>query len=347
MMNKNTTLICIGLLLLPGLLTAQSPQKTDTVIINLAKTSQVIFTMRDSTDLEILRHFDFQQLFDDILTKLEDNDTTSSREEVSQNDRPRDEEEPWRLEDGEDEDKEDDDDDYNRRHDKDDDDDDDWERYYSRKWGKTWQSFNFDLGMNNYLSDGKFPDDSNAPYSVRPWGSWYVGINSIHRTKVAGKFFLEWGLGLSWYNFKFQKDNIMVQKDDAGVYFLEDTVHSDFIKSKLTATYINASLIPVLDFGGRGKKSRMWDSDGGSFRVGIGPYVGYRIGSYSKLVYEEGSDREKEKSRNNYYLENFRYGMRMQVGFRSTDIFFNYDMNDLFAAEKGPSLNAFSFGVIF
>ena len=44
--------------------------------------------------------------------------------------------------------------------------------------GRTWQSFNFDLGTNNYLEDGKFPDSNNQPYSVRPWGSWYVAAGS-------------------------------------------------------------------------------------------------------------------------------------------------------------------------
>ena len=31
----------------------------------------------------------------------------------------------------------------------------------------------------------------------------------------------------------------------------------------------------------------------------------------------------------------------------ATDLFFNYDLNELFAEGKGPKLNAFSFGVIF
>jgi hypothetical protein len=37
----------------------------------------------------------------------------------------------------------------------------------------------------------------------------------------------------------------------------------------------------------------------------------------------------------------------MQIGFKGTDFFFNYDMNELFAENKGPKLNAFSFGVSF
>ena len=89
------------------------------------------------------------------------------------------------------------------------------------------------------------------------------------------------------------------------------------------------------------------DGDGGGFRLGIGPYMGYRIASKSKLVYESGDDREKEKDRDSFYLNNLRYGFRLQLGVRSTDLFINYDLNDLFADEKGPRLNAISFGLIF
>jgi hypothetical protein len=64
-------------------------------------------------------------------------------------------------------------------------------------------------------------------------------------------------------------------------------------------------------------------------------------------VYKEDGDKEKEKNRDNYYLNNVRYGLRLQLGFKDTDLFFNYDMNELFMAGKGPKLSAFSFGVSF
>ena len=90
----------------------------------------------------------------------------------------------------------------------------------------------------------------------------------------------------------------------------------------------------------------MWDGNNNSFRIGLGPYIAYRISSHSKLVYNDGG-REKDKNTDNFYLNNFRYGMRLQLGYRSTDLFFNYDLNELFVEGRGPKLNAFSFGVIF
>lgn len=321
----------------------QAQQTSDTVIVELAKTSRVIFTIKDRSDLEILKHYDFQQLFQDVLLKLEKNDTTALAKRdstetdsaVASEENGDDNGDEWRSRKDSDENDDDDDDDYS------------WKsRMHGSRWGRTWQSFNFDLGTNNYLSDGSFPDSDNALYSVRPWGSWYLAASSIQRTRLGSKLFIEWGVGISWYNFKFQKDNIQIIKDDNGIQFVEDLRDVDFKKSKLTASFVQASLVPILDFGGHSRKTRVWDGHNNSFRIGLGPYIGYRIASHSKLVYKN-DDREKDKERDNFYLNNFRYGMRLQLGYRSTDLFFNYDLNELFAENKGPKLNAFSFGLIF
>lgn len=316
-------------------------QKADTVIIPLANKSKVIFIVGDREDLKTIKHYDFDELFEDIIQKIESNDT--SKVVTVSRDTTMIIREVIRLED---KDGKNDEDDrhyrgkhYGHRHGKDDEN--------KNKVGRTWQSTNVDLGINNYVSsNGNFPD-GNELYAVRPWGSWYVGVNSIQRTKLAKHFLLEWGLGASWYNFKFEQDNLIVDRNEFGVTFNEDLRDVDHIKSKLTASYINVSLIPVLDLGERGKKTRWWDDYDSEFRFGVGPYAGYRIGSKSKHVFEEDGHLIKDKIRNNFNLNNFRYGIRAQLGIRSTDFFLNYDLNDLFQANKGPKLNAISFGVIF
>ena len=333
--------ILLTLLLGVNLTFASGQQKGDTIIVELAKSSKVIFTIQDRTDLEILKHYDFQALFQDMLTKLEANDTSALvkrdsaaiDEEVAKNNN---EEEDWNLH-------------KNEGYDDDDDDDEDWSNYNSyggNHWGRTWQSFNFDFGTNNYLEDGKFPNSSDELYAVRPWGSWYVGLASIQRTRLAKKFFLEWGIGVNWYNFKFEEDNVLIQKDDDGIHFVEDNRDVSYKKSKLTASFLTASLVPVIDFGDNSRKARIWDGYRNSFRIGLGPYVGYRIESHSKLVYKD-ENKEKDKEHDSFYLNNIRWGMRLQLGYRSTDLFFNYDISELFVEGKGPNLNAFSFGVIF
>ena len=140
-------------------------------------------------------------------------------------------------------------------------------------------------------------------------------------------------------------------KDNDGVHFVEDTRDVAFDKSKLSASFVQASLVPIVDFGRppprqRPKSVLEWVEQA----LPIWDWTVYRVQnlevSHSKIVYDDG-DREKEKETDSFYLNNFRYGLRLQIGYRSTDLFFNYDLNELFAEGRGPKLNAFSFGVIF
>lgn len=302
----------------------------DTVIVELAKTSKVVFTMKERSDLEALKQYDFQALFNDILFKLESIDTIKataintsfSTDRVTTNE--------IATEESNDQDNH----------------SDDWDDERKPRY-RTRHSFNFDLGTNNYLENNKFPDAEGSLYTVRPWGSWYLGFNSVIRTQVTSKLFFEWSLGASMYNFKFQEANTVITETVNGITFTEDPRDLSFVKSKLTASYVNASFIPMLDFGGSNRKTRFWSTRHSAFRIGAGPYVGYRLESHSKIVYKEDGDKEKDKNIDNFYLNNVRYGVRMQIGVRTADFFFNYDLNELFVSNKGPKLNAFSFGVIF
>lgn len=322
-------------------------QPADTIVVRVGKESKVIFSIKDKQDLETLKHYNFQALMDDMLKKLEQRDTNSITKSSSEYLKDTTQqtvltptpEDTWIR-------------DNNRR-------DDDWADAYSRERQrkdrnsrKMYHSFNIDLGMNNYLENGSFPDGSSELYTVKPWGSWYVGLTSTLRTKVTGKFFIEWGAGVSWYNFKFSNFKTNITRDDNGVIFFENPrTDVDFTKSKLTVCYLNLSMVPMFDFGGYSRKPMVFNGDRlnfdrrGSFRFGIGPYVGYRLDSYTKQVWRENGDKRKAHYHDNYFLNNVRYGLRAQIGFRDTDIFFNYDMNELFIENRGPRLNAFSFGI--
>lgn len=225
-----------------------------------------------------------------------------------------------------------------------------------RRYG-TFNDFRIDLGINNFLEDGSDPNESNAAYSVRPWGSWYVALKSENDTHVTGVLHLLWGGDVSWYNFKFEDESLRLSEGPEMIQFTQSTDDVSFLKSKLTAAYVNASLVPMLKFGSKHRYDRRgfrfrgnhwdfgWNAQEG-FRIGAGMYAGYRIASYAKYVTKESGDKEKDKDKDGFYLNNFRYGVRGQIGFRGIDIFVNYDLNELFADNRGPKLNAFSFGVV-
>ena len=106
---------------------------------------------------------------------------------------------------------------------------------------------------------------------------------------------------------------------------------------------MNALTMFKVDFG------KINDTGRNGLRIGIGPYAGYRLGGRSKFVYRElnGSGRKKEKEPAGSYLNNFRYGIRGEVGFKSVTFFTTYDFNPLFHQSLSPELHPVSFGIVF
>ena len=314
---------------------AQQVKQADTVVIRVGDGSKIIFAIHDKKDLETLKYYNFQALMDDMITKLENEDSTALKkpsEEYLKDTVTTVKSDGSSVSRGVEGDNMDSDESRTVRH--------------AWKGRRTHHSFNVELGLNNYLENGKFPDQNNSQYTLRPLGSWSVALNSIQRTRMGEHIFLEWGGGVSWHNFKFQDDRTNVSKGSNGVEFAQDTRDFDFRKSKLSVTYLNASIVPMFSaanhsstFGFKRKQEER------SFRFGVGPYAGYRIDSFSKLSYKEDGDKRSDKNKDNVYLNNFRYGVRLQLGFRDTDLFFGYDLNSLFSKGKGPELHAFSFGV--
>lgn len=202
--------------------------------------------------------------------------------------------------------------------------------------------FNIDLGVNNYLNEnGQFPT-SSSPYAVRGWGSWNVGLNWMASQRISKGFHWDLGLGVQWYNFKFENRDFQAVRGDGEIDFIQRTDVAGF-KSKISASYLTAMSLFKLDFG------KMNDQGRKGFRVAAGPYAGYRLGGRSKYVYRplEGGGRRKEHLPTGIYLNNFRYGIRGEVGVGRFNFFSTYDLNTLFQAGTGPELNPITFGVIF
>ena len=197
--------------------------------------------------------------------------------------------------------------------------------------------FNLDLGINNFLQKGSFPT-SDQPYATKGWGSWNVGLNWMGSQRLSDRLRWNFGLGFQWYNFKFENRDFQAVRGRDQIGFVERTDVTG-VKSKLSASYLTAMTLLKANLG--------QDKDKG-LSLAVGPYIGYRLGGRSKLVYEESGravDRT-EKINTGLYLENLRYGFRGEVGIGKHLTFFStYDLNELFQEGKGPSLNPITFGI--
>ncbi|OYX18693.1 MAG: hypothetical protein B7Z16_08525, partial [Algoriphagus sp. 32-45-6] len=67
-----------------------------------------------------------------------------------------------------------------------------------------------------------------------------------------------------------------------------------------------------------------------------------------KFVYDDPEGRSRKQfEKANMYAENLRYGLRTEIGIGDVNVFLTYDLNNFFMADKGPEVQAISFGVSF
>ena len=304
----------------------------DTVIIKFGKNSRIVLYVDNQRDLEKISQYDINKMLDDLnmsVTEMDDTvkmltiedesgkkylkDTTIVITKVEP-----DNEYDWKEE----------------KRDK--------KRYHPR----SKFNFNIDVGLNNYIEDGKFPS-GNALYALNPIGSWYWQFSPTYRNYIAGPLFIDLGLTASNNIYRFDNAATRLVKDPSGVYFTEETRPVSNLKSKLSDWYIGAKVVPLLAFNdSKRNRWRMWNNVNGGVRVGVGGYFGYRVSSRTKYIYEENGDKKKDKNTSNFLLNDVRYGVRGQFGFKGIDLFVEYDLNKMFQEGSGaPDLQRIQFGI--
>jgi hypothetical protein len=213
------------------------------------------------------------------------------------------------------------------------------ERHRNRWWSGANRGFYLNIGLDNVVQ--KNPPvglPASQAFDLRPLGSRYFAFGWLQNARLAhgrdAALNLNLGLEFSWYNFMFEGDRVAVKDVPVTGQFGFQPTTEALRKSKLTVAYLNLPLLMTVSFR-RGFFSYL----------SAGGYAGYRLDSYTKIKRSNGG---KDHAHGSFYLNNFRYGLRAELGIRNfPDLFFNYDLNPLFAQGKGPDLRAVSFGLKF
>ncbi len=195
-------------------------------------------------------------------------------------------------------------------------------RFFSRS------DFGLYIGLNNWAKGATTGSELNT------WGARYVALSFQRNvTLINGKqvdLAFTYGPEVAWNNFMFQENNV-AQMTGKQVVFKD--FGQNLSKSKLVVPMLNLPM--MLNFGFEEAK----------FRIGLGGYVGYRIGGYSKLKYAGG---KKEKLKGSYGLEDIRYGLTAEFGKKKgSTLFVRYDMNEVFKTGQtnAKGLQAWSIGL--
>lgn len=212
------------------------------------------------------------------------------------------------------------------------------ERRRNRWWSGANRGFYLSLGLNSVAGSGANGQPLGQGFDLRPLGSRYFALGWLQNARLArgrdAALNLNLGLEFSWYNFMFEGNRIAVKDvPTVGQFGFQESTEG-LRKSKLTVAYVNLPVMLTTSFR-RGFFSYL----------SAGGHVGYRLDAYTKIKKSGG---EKDHAHGNFYLNNFRYGLRAELGIRNfPDLFVNYDLNPLFAENKGPDLRAVSFGIKF
>ncbi|WP_019946810.1 outer membrane beta-barrel protein [Hymenobacter aerophilus] len=199
-------------------------------------------------------------------------------------------------------------------------------------------NFTIDLGLNALTN--KQPDLGGNPLDLRPWGSRYISFNWIYDIRVGAKgspLYLHTGPELAFNNYMLDNNRRFVNQNGVTTLELPTENGRNYEKSKLSVSTINLPLLVALSF--RDAKGK------DSFRIGAGGFVGYRLGSHTKLKYEEDGNTKKDKDRGSYNLNDFQYGLQGTIGIRGIDLFAKYSLNELFKENRGPQAQTISFGL--
>ena len=195
----------------------------------------------------------------------------------------------------------------------------------------------FDFGMAGYMTPGNsiaLPANQNL-MELNSARSNSVGLTFMFKeARLAKKrLYVRSGLGINWTNYHF-KNNINISTSNDSTAFTTDSIRS-FDKYKLRATYLQVPLLIGM---------RLGDLDH-PFGLQFGVVGSYKIGSAIKQKYTLGESKLKDKVKDDYNLNPFKFEALARVSIDNFGFYAKYSLTELFESGRAPELYPFSMGI--
>ncbi|QLG44418.1 porin family protein [Costertonia aggregata] len=203
------------------------------------------------------------------------------------------------------------------------------ERKYDIKYDRrTYSDLVIAVGLNNAIIEGQSLEDT--PYKVG--GSRFFEMGWQWRTRVfKNSNFMRFNYGFSFqFNGLKPKGNQYFVAAENGQTELQE-FEFDLRKSKLRMDNL---VFPVhFEFGPsklRKTENKIRYSLKDNFRIGVGGYGGFNLGTRQKLKYDRNGDNVKDKLKRGYNTSDFVYGLSAYVGYDGVLLYAKYDLNPIF-----------------
>lgn len=207
-------------------------------------------------------------------------------------------------------------------------------KYPNVTYGLTFE--HFDIGLSQYHTGSNFGAPAGYGYlETDTWKTSNVGFDLLQfglRFSPNVKVML--AAGLDWNHMRL-KQNVTIQPEQPTLTAIPSTV--DYSKNRFSSRYVRVPLY----FEYRSPQ----DKKGHRTSIVFGPEVGFLLNGKVKQVSKANG---KEKFKDDYNLEPFRYGANIRVGYGGAGLFFKYYLNDVFAKGQGPAdYKNLNFGITF
>lgn len=201
----------------------------------------------------------------------------------------------------------------------------------SKSIKRTEDYFDIALGFNQQL-DGGQNIITSGPAEQDFWKSTSFNLGAGYKTRIGNpysKFYIKYGIDFSWHNFRLNGSDVLASSPDSS-YFTNLGVSNVYEKNKYHIAYFNIPLMLQLDFSEAGDRDE-------AFTIGLGGYGGVRLLAKRELEYSTPVYRRvEEKAYDDFFTNQFRYGLMAQVGYKGFKVTATYDINEFFREGKGP-----------
>lgn len=198
---------------------------------------------------------------------------------------------------------------------------------HNRQSKRTTSQMVFAAGFNNLMTDKKVAN-SDFKYLDSHFYEWGLTYNT-RILKEDNLLHFKYGMSLMYNNLR-ATDNRYFQKNGEQTDLITNTVNLD--ESRFRNVYVMVPLHLEFDFTKKEIRDNVsYFRTHKSVRVGLGGYAGFRVKSKQILSFDDANGNDvKQKTKGNYNVNDFNYGLSTYVGYKATSLYLKYDLQPLF-----------------
>jgi hypothetical protein len=207
----------------------------------------------------------------------------------------------------------------------------------------TTTQFIFAMGVNNVLQDHRLSSLNDSEYKF--WQSHFYELGLSWKTRLtqdASQIYFKYGVSFLWNNLRLDANKYHVKNEEVTAV---RSFSENLSESRLRHVQMNFPVHFEWDFSKnkKGSDGFVFDGVNNAVRLGIGGFVGFKLGTRQYLEYRDKDEvAVAEVQYDNFNMNTVNYGLSAYLGVRSVSLYVKYDLNPLF---KDTEIRNISMGI--